>query len=211
MNCPNCGAAMELVESKRYFRCTHCGTFHFPTTVEEDGIRIVGAGPEAVKCPLCATSMAHALLDDDHPIDFCGRCRGMLMPRATFAVVVLKRRAWATSPPDDPVPLDRTELDRQMTCPKCGGRFETYPHLGPGTVVIDSCRHCDLIWLDFGEMRRIVDAPGGDRGSKHVPRIDEEFVRQGWKRDEEDEDEEWLRRRGRNDPFAFLIDVLFND
>ena len=33
---------MELVESRRYFVCRHCGTNHFPQTVEQDGIRIVG-------------------------------------------------------------------------------------------------------------------------------------------------------------------------
>ena len=60
-------------------------------------------------------------------------------------------------------------------------------------------------------MRRIVDAPGKDRGSRHLPRIDEEFVRQGWRRDADDEDDEWVRRRSGNDPFAFLIDVLLND
>ena len=211
MNCPNCGAAMELVESRRYFRCAHCGTFHFPDGVEADGIRIVGAAPAAPTCPVCTDAMAHALLDNDYPIDFCVRCRGVLLPRSTFAVVILKRRAWATSPHADPVPLDRRELERQLACPKCGGRFETYPHYGPGTVVIDSCANCDLIWLDFGEMRRIVDAPGADRGSRHVPRIDEEFVRQGWRRDADDEDEEWIRRRRSNDPLAFLVDVLFND
>jgi Zn-finger nucleic acid-binding protein len=31
-------------------------------------------------------------------------------------------------------------------------------------VVIDSCVTCDLIWLDFGELRQITDAAGRDRG-----------------------------------------------
>ncbi len=203
MNCHNCGAAMELVESRRFFRCRHCGTFHFPESVEADGLRIVGHLPDAPKCPVCATAMAHAVLDGDHPIDFCAKCRGVLLPRSTFAGVINKRRAWATSPPAEPVALDREALHRKLACPKCAGRFETYPHYGPGNVVIDSCVRCDVIWLDYGEMRQIVDAPGRDRGSRHLPRIDEEYVRQGPPR-ATDDDETDPRNR---DVLRYLMDV----
>jgi Zn-finger nucleic acid-binding protein len=63
-----------------------------------------------------------------------------------------------------PSPLNPRALERKLSCPKCGGALETYPYGGPGNAVIDGCRHCDVIWLDFGEFRQIVDAPGRDRG-----------------------------------------------
>jgi Zn-finger nucleic acid-binding protein len=97
------------VESRRFFQCRHCGTYHFPETVEYDGTRVVGHSADGPKCPVCATGMSHALLDDDHRIDFCGRCRGVLLPRATFAHVTNKRRAWAISPPAEPVPVGTAE------------------------------------------------------------------------------------------------------
>ena len=199
---------MELVESRRYFRCLHCGTYHFPEAIEADGIRIIGSAPDARRCPVCSVLMAHALIDNE-PIDLCGQCRGILLPRPVFAILIAKRRAWATSLPAEPVPLDRKDLERGIACPKCGARFDTYPHYGPGNVVIDNCSKCDLIWLDFGEMRQIVDAPGKDRGSRHVPRIDEEFIRAGGQG--KAEDDEWVRRRSKSDPLGLLIDVLFND
>ena len=202
MNCPNCAAALELVESRRYFVCRHCGTNHFPQTIEQDGIRIVGHPAGAPKCPVCKDAVAHALLDDDHPIDFCIRCRGVLLPRATFANVVNKRRAWASGPPAEPVPLDRRELHRELQCPRCDARFDTYPHLGPGSVVIDNCTRCDLIWLDFGEMRQMVDAPGRDRGSRQVPPTDTSYVK--------DPD---ARRvlSAIDDPLTFIIAALERD
>jgi Zn-finger nucleic acid-binding protein len=199
---------MELIESRRYFRCRHCGTCHFPQSVEADGIRIVGHLPDAPKCPVCATGMAHAVLDDRYPIDFCAKCRGILLRRETFADVTSKRRAWVTSPPVEPVALERQALRRELACPKCGGRFETYPHLGPGNVVIDNCPKCDVIWLDFGEMQQIVDAPGRDRGIQHTPRIDDEYVRQGPRRADDDDAATWSRRRG--DPLGFLMDVMLD-
>jgi Zn-finger nucleic acid-binding protein len=155
--------------------------------------------------------MAQALLDDRHPIDFCAKCRGALLPRDTFARVTIARRAWATSPPAEPVPLDRQALHRELACPKCGGRFETYPHSGPGNVVIDNCRTCDAIWLDFGEIRQIVDAPGRDRGSGHMPRTDDQYVRHGASRPDGDDvdDDAWSRRRA--NPLGFLMDIVLGD
>jgi Zn-finger nucleic acid-binding protein len=203
MNCTNCGAAMELVESRRYFQCRHCGTFHFPDGTEADGIRIVGTPADAPACPVCKVPMAHALLDGDHPVDFCASCRGALLPRATFAGVINKRRAWATDPPAEPIPLDRRDLARELACPRCRRRFDTYPHYGPGNVVIDSCTSCDLVWLDFGEIRQIVDAPGRDRGSRHMPRIDDDYVRNGPPALEEDPP------MARN-PLHVLFNLLFN-
>jgi Zn-finger nucleic acid-binding protein len=47
----------------------------------------------------------------------------------------------------------------------------THPYYGPGNVVIDNCAECDAIWLDFGELKQIVSAPGRDRGTRElVPR-----------------------------------------
>ena len=209
MNCQNCGAAMALVEPRGYFRCGHCGSYHFPQSIEADGIRIIGHLPDAPKCPVCATGMAHALLDNHHPIDFCAKCRGVLLSRPTFADVTDTRRAWATSPPAEPVPFEREAMHRELACPKCGGRFETHPHYGPGNVVIDSCAKCDVIWLDFGEMQQIVDAPGRDRGSRHVPRIDDEYVRQGPPRVDDVDDDTGSRRRG--DPLRFLMEGMLDD
>jgi Zn-finger nucleic acid-binding protein len=45
--------------------------------------------------------------------------------------------------------------------------METFEYYGPGNIVIDTCNSCDLIWLDYGELRKVVNAPGRDRG---VPR-----------------------------------------
>jgi Zn-finger nucleic acid-binding protein len=206
MNCTNCGAAMELVESRRYFLCGHCGTFNFPEPPDADGVRILGRLPNAPPCPVCKAALVHALLDADHPVHFCATCRGVLLPRETFANVVNKRRAWATGPPAEPVSLDRRALERALVCPICSRRFETYPHYGPGNIVIDSCPKCDVIWLDFGEIRQIVDAPGTDRGSRQLPRTDASYVRTGPGPALNLED-----RRRAGDPLSILFDLFLTD
>ena len=175
MNCTSCGAAMELVESRRYFRCGHCGSYHFPETIEAEGIRISGTPADAPGCPVCADPMSHAVMDDEHVVDFCTRCRGVLLPRAAFAMVTNKRRAWATTPPAEPVPLDRRQLRRELACPSAAAVRDL------SALRSRQRRHRQLrkVRPDVARLRRdeqIVEAPGSDRGSRHVPRIDDSYV-----------------------------------
>ena len=169
MNCGNCGAPMQLFERRRYFFCRHCGTFHFLDAPDVDGVQVLAQSPQARACSICNGALARALLDGAHPVEYCQGCRGVLMPRRTFAEVITRRRAWATAVPIPPLPLDRAELERRVDCPACSERMEAHPYFGPGNVVIDSCAACELIWLDFGELKQIVDAPGRDRGRREIP------------------------------------------
>jgi Zn-finger nucleic acid-binding protein len=168
MNCVNCGAAMELYESRGYFFCAHCGSIHFPQPPDDEGLRVVGQEQDPPMCPVCAAPLSAATLDGT-PVHVCQKCRGILLARGAFAHVVESRRAWASSPPAPPRPLEPRELERKVLCPRCGTRMATHPYLGPGAIVMDTCESCDNVWLDANELKRIVDAPGKDRGSRGVP------------------------------------------
>ena len=44
-----------------------------------------------------------------------------------------------------------------LTCPKCGGDMRTYERNG---VVVDQCADCRGLFLDRGELERLVEAEG---------------------------------------------------
>jgi Zn-finger nucleic acid-binding protein len=159
---------MELFERRRYFFCRYCGTFHFIDSGETDGVQILERASSA-PCPACTSPLAKALLDNVHTIQYCEHCRGVLVPRPVFADVVNTRRAFAAGAPVTPSPLDDRELQRRVLCPQCGGQMDVHPYYGPGNIVIDTCSRCDVIWLDFGELKQVTDAPGRDRGSRFAP------------------------------------------
>ena len=163
MNCVNCGAAMELFERRRYYFCHHCGSFHFIARDTGEGVHVVDRTPPADPCPLCASPLAASLTDEGHRVQHCERCRGVLMDRAIFADLIERRRASATGAGVAPTAVDRRELRREVTCPRCRIRMDVHPYYGPGNVVIDTCSRCDLVWLDSGELTQIVNAPGKDR------------------------------------------------
>ena len=158
---------MELFPNRGYFFCRYCSSFHFPETATSDGVRVLAAA-EGLACPACKRTLSTALLDETHPVHYCTNCRGVLLSRGTFADVVRVRRAWATGTPARPIPPEPAELERRVECPTCGKQLETHPYFGPGNVVIDGCGTCDVIWLDFGELKQIVDAPGKDRGGREA-------------------------------------------
>jgi Zn-finger nucleic acid-binding protein len=169
MNCSNCGAAMDLVDGRHYFFCTHCGSFHFPEAATDQGVRVTRRNASDAHCGVCNRPLAHAVLQAGAEVQYCENCRGVLLSRAHFAAVVDRQRAWASSPPVVPTPLDRQALGRSMRCPTCRGDMSTHPYYGPGNVIIDTCDTCDQVWLDFGELKQIVDAPGQDRGRRERP------------------------------------------
>jgi hypothetical protein len=63
------------------------------------------------------------------------------------------------SSPAVQTPPDQADLKRTIRCPKCHRRLDTHFYAGPGNVIIDTCADCLLIWLDRGELMRIVHAP----------------------------------------------------
>ena len=164
MNCRNCAAPMELFDRRRYCFCRYCGTFEFLDAAGSDGVHVLERKADALPCPLCAAPLARSLLDDAHVIEHCEKCRGVLVERAVFAMAVSGRRARAAGPGVPLAEIDRREFHRRVTCSRCRTTMDVHPYYGPGNVVIDTCQKCDLVWLDFGELRQIADAPGLDRG-----------------------------------------------
>lgn len=164
MNCRNCAAPMELFDRRRYFFCRHCGSFEFLERNDVEGVHVLERRADALPCPLCRAPLAKALLDGHHQVQYCEQCRGVVMVRASFAAAVVGRRSQATGRGVQPAELDRKELERRVTCPSCRKMMDVHPYFGPGNVIIDTCATCDLVWLDFGELKQIADAPGQDRG-----------------------------------------------
>ena len=54
-----------------------------------------------------------------------------------------------------------------MTCPKCHGEMRSYERNG---VTVDQCGDCRGIFLDRGELERLVDAEQGWQRSHSPPR-----------------------------------------
>lgn len=151
---------MKIVQGRDYLACEHCSSFHFPTE-SRDFVRELGELSD-VDCQVCHMRLVTASVAGA-PALHCRNCRGVLMDQESFAFVVRLLRMRIRSLPELPRPLNREDLKREMDCPHCMGPMDTHPYYGPGTVVIDVCPCCAMIWLDHCELDIIASAPGRDR------------------------------------------------
>ncbi len=126
---------------------------------------MLGPTEGSLACPACEAPLVLAMLDDNQ-VHCCPNCRGLLIPRRWFAEIVRRRRSWAEGAPVMPIPPAKGSLRRTLNCPTCGKRMFVDRYYGPGNVVMDGCPTCDTVWLDYGELKQIVDAPGADRGTR---------------------------------------------
>jgi len=156
---------MALLENRPAWECGHCRTIVRIDPGPIDGVRLAekDAHPSSYECPVCRRPLAAATLDERHRIDVCTECHGLLFPLSLFATTVVAKRRAAVKPSVIPSRGSLRDLERSLDCPNCGERMITDWYYGPGNVVIDRCERCDLVWLDGGELQRVIDAPGPDR------------------------------------------------
>jgi Zn-finger nucleic acid-binding protein len=58
-----------------------------------------------------------------------------------------------------------------MTCPKCQGEMRTYERNG---VHVEQCADCRGLFLDRGELERLVEAEGSFYREPSAPRYDDD-------------------------------------
>lgn len=160
MNCLNCGAPLELGESRTVLTCHYCRTSRRLQFDSLDGDRVVSLErPAGLDCPHCESELVQAAVDG-RPANYCPGCRGILIEAPIFADVAWNRRVKYRGPDMAPESIDPDSLNRSIDCPRCEQPMEVHPHYGPGRAIIDSCSCCHLVWLDNAELTSIERTPG---------------------------------------------------
>jgi Zn-finger nucleic acid-binding protein len=94
----------------------------------------------------------------------------------------------------------------ELVCPKCESPMRTYERSG---VTVDQCSGCRGVFLDRGELERLVDAEGSfyeERGSSREEPVREERVRE--ERDFRREHGGYDKPHKRRKKESFLSDFL---
>ncbi len=155
MNCPSCGAPMRLKPDEDSYKCDYCRSVYLPQT-GDDGVRVLGES-SVQACPICNKPLVSAAIAKIR-ILYCAGCRGMSIPMQVLETLVEQLRTQQGGAAPQPA-ADASDLHRKIDCPQCRHRMDTHFYAGPGNVVVNSCESCCLIWLDRGELMRIVHAP----------------------------------------------------
>ena len=122
--------------------------------------------PSTLHCPSCKSTLQNAAAGG-RPLQVCLSCHGVLVPMPSFVAVVAVVRFFEGQSLDV-LPARRQEPgERLLVCPSCSQVMESHLYGGPGNIVIDSCEHCKINWLDHGELRRIALAPDSRPAAAH--------------------------------------------
>jgi Zn-finger nucleic acid-binding protein len=146
---------MHLKADEDSFTCDYCHNVYVPDK-NADGVRVLGESSDE-PCPNCNLPLTQAALAKTR-ILYCTKCCGMLIPMQIFNSLIAELQLVEGDSMIQP-PVDRSDLNRVLTCPQCRRHMDTHLYAGGGNAVIESCEKCLLNWLDHGELPRIVHAP----------------------------------------------------
>jgi Zn-finger nucleic acid-binding protein len=146
---------MRLHRDQGIFVCDYCASQAVPP-IDDDGVSLIGPAKET--CPVCSAGLSNGLIESVDLL-FCQHCRGMLIKMDDFQLVISGLRMHRGAPAAFISPRSSTDEGRAMKCPTCGGAMDNHPYGGGGNVPVDTCESCGVLWLDRGELRRIVSAP----------------------------------------------------
>lgn len=155
MNCKQCGAPMSVEEGQDFFHCGYCGSYDFPDP-NQDGVSLLDE-VSPFDCPLCRKPLVSATVKNVHILS-CPNCRGNLVEQSKMLPILSQARSLDSTSETSYSPQKKSELSRTLICPSCQKIMNAYPYGGPGNIIIQGCEQCRLIWLDFGELSRIIHA-----------------------------------------------------
>ena len=144
---------MRLSFDQGVMICDYCGSQTAPP-LDEDGVLVLEA--TSYHCPACVSALSNASLDNC-PLIYCPVCHGMLLDMPRFVPLLdhlREYRYWSRSW-QAPRGLN---ADRVLKCPLCRLEMDRHPYGGGGNVDVDSCEPCGVLWLDRGELGRMVAA-----------------------------------------------------
>lgn len=114
-----------------------------------------------MNCPNCQGELT-AVTYEGIQVETCPGCEGEWLDADELGKIVRIReakfneaecRALAAATPVKGVKLK--DVDRDLTCPKCGGTTDPVHYGGDSGIIIDRCTVCNGLWLDGSELEKI--------------------------------------------------------
>ena len=114
-----------------------------------------------MNCPKCRTPL-ETIEYEGVKIETCDGCGGEFLDVKELGQVVRRRdekfdqqtrRAIAELTTITGVKLDN--VDRDLTCPKCGGTTDPINYGGDSGIILDKCTSCGGFWMDNTELEKV--------------------------------------------------------
>lgn len=112
-----------------------------------------------MNCPRCNVELKNVTVKD-MALDICNSCDGIWLDKDELIKVTDKTIEELKDSSISPsLELDKTfkNVENKLLCPKCNSLMANYIYSYDSKVRIDSCKVCKGIWLDDGEIKKIIE------------------------------------------------------
>ena len=141
---------MDLIPRRDYFACSYCGAYHFQNE-NEDGIKLFGIKDET-QCTNCKTNLKLGSISNEM-ILHCEQCRGNLVKTKSVPIILADNEIRNQGLPSaKQAELMEGDRPKHHPCPCCNEVMDSHPFLAKGTVYVESCGQCKLVWFDYKEI-----------------------------------------------------------
>lgn len=106
------------------------------------------------KCPRCNNELI-AINIDDVIIDKCNQCNGIFLDK--YELNRLKNIEKINTVLDDTAISTFEDKKDSVRCIRCNTLMKTINFAYSSNIMIDHCNNCDSVWLDGGELTKIID------------------------------------------------------
>jgi len=114
-----------------------------------------------MNCPICDIELKHASIKNV-AIDFCDTCQGIWCSKDELEkIAMLGREYIANSLIAKSIIKDlqdtKTQKKSLHLCPNCEASLEKFNYSYDSDIFLETCKICNGIWLDDGELGDIID------------------------------------------------------
>jgi len=114
-----------------------------------------------MNCPVCDNEMKTVSIKNIE-IDYCDTCQGLWCDKDELErLAMLGRASLESSPIAKSLIKDmqdiRTQKKSVLLCPSCEAGLEKLNYSYESDIILETCKICNGIWVDDGELSEIID------------------------------------------------------
>lgn len=109
-----------------------------------------------MKCPNCKVKLERTQYEGVN-IETCGQCKGSLVRKAKETAIKNRREKTKDDLLSELVASDGADTTEKIRCPRCLSNMQkrTVKLGDQDGFITDTCKKCELVWLDEGEIAKV--------------------------------------------------------
>jgi Zn-finger nucleic acid-binding protein len=111
-----------------------------------------------VQCPVCDEKLTRVAYET-HTVFQCPQCRGYLATKTRVSLIKSSRDLSTEALEEEAVRKEQADSATALRCPRCQGTMSKRKMPIQAAVgqsfLVDTCRRCNLVWFDGGELARL--------------------------------------------------------